>query len=233
MKKIFSLVMLCYISICNINAQCIITPGCSAALGYCSTPAADTNLPNGTELLAYNETIQLILGTTFGIFAIQDASLTSIVGLPAGISYSLNPGAILNAGSFGCILLSGTPNAGSAGSYTVTANVLVNVVTLGAQAVTLSWFLVIDPTGTTSVKNMSYSSNFYISPNPATSEIFISSTSTLGKLQIIDALGKIILRKNEILDLKTTIDISNLNRGIYFIQIDSGRGIVSKKFIKD
>src|ERR1700752_830514 len=106
MKKSLLFISLFMSGFIYLNAQCTITPGCSATSGYCTTPAMGTNLPNATELAGYSTTIQVTLGTTVSGITINNATVTSVTGLPAGLSYSLNPtNGVIAGGASGCVLI--------------------------------------------------------------------------------------------------------------------------------
>ena len=47
-------------------------------------------------------------------------------------------------------------------------------------------------------------------------------------MRIIDALGKVILAQNN-----TEINVENLAKGIYTLEISTGNGKVFRKFIKE
>lgn len=235
MKKTLLFVALLIGGLSQLNAQCTIAPSCSiAAIGYCTSPAENTALLNGTELTPYSNTIQFSLGTTVGGFAtITDASITSVTGMPVGFTYSTNPtsGTIVG-GTNACLILSGTPAAASAGTYTVSVGFAVNT-SFGPTTQTLLWFLTIDPSGTTSVKSYPTVVNLFVAPNPATSELFVSSASHFGKINIIDALGKTVISHDANYASQTIINISSLSRGVYFLQLNDGNNVITKKFIKD
>jgi hypothetical protein len=235
MKKSLLFVALLIGGLSQLNAQCSIVPTCSiTAIGYCTLPAENTALLNGTELSPYSNTIQFSLGTTVGGFAtITDASITSVTGLPAGFTYSTNPvnGTIVG-GTNACLILGGTPAAASAGTYTISVGFAVNT-SFGPTTQTLLWFLTIDPSGTTSVKSYSSVANLFIAPNPATSELFVSALNHISKIQIIDALGKVVISHDANYSLQTTINIQTLSKGVYFLQLNDGNKVVTKKFIKD
>lgn len=234
MKKTLLFAALLIGGLSQLTAQCTIAPVCSAGTsGYCSTPTASTALPNGTELSAYNTTIQLSIGSSVGgVATITSATLTSVTGLPAGLSYSVNPSnGIFPANSDACLLLTGTPAASSAGSYSVTANVDVET-DIFTGPVSVYWTLEIDPIST-GIKSYTQASNFFISPNPATSELSVYSLSHVGKIQIIDALGKTVISHDANYTSQTTINISSLAKGVYFLQATDGVNLITKKFIKD
>jgi hypothetical protein len=236
MKKTLLFAALLIGGLSQLSAQCTITPGCTIGpLGYCTTPAENTALPNGTELAAYNTVIQLSLGTTFaGSFPISDATISGITGMPTGFTYSTNPtSGILTGGSNGCLIITGTPGAGTAGTYTVAVGFNVNVTGFPPTTQTLNYILTIDPAGTVGIKSYNLSSNFFISPNPATSELTVASASHIGKVQIIDALGKTVMTHDANYTLQTTINVSSLSKGVYFLQVNDGANVSTKKFIKD
>lgn len=68
-----------------------------------------------------------------------------------------------------------------------------------------------------------------IQPNPANNVLNIVSSDDLIEVTVLDITGKIILIQNH----RTTIDISDLNSGMYFIKIKTDQGEFSQKFIKE
>lgn len=235
MKKTLLFAALVIGSLSQLNAQCTITPGCSAATtGYCTTPAENTNLPNATVATSYNTVIQVSIASSFGGATITSAQIVSMTGLPTGLSYSVNPASgIIAGGANACVLLTGTPGAGTAGNYTVVANVAITTNLGPFPPATVSWFLTVDPSISTGIQSINSTSNFYIAPNPVASELNISSDSHFGKIQIIDALGKTVLSLDANYANQTSINVSSLTKGVYFIQANDGERIITKKFIKD
>jgi hypothetical protein len=75
--------------------------------------------------------------------------------------------------------------------------------------------------------NMNNIVNIY--PNPANEILNIESKTQNGELRIVDVLGKEIFK--EIFFGKKQIQISNLNEGIYFINIKTTEGTIAKKII--
>ena len=73
-------------------------------------------------------------------------------------------------------------------------------------------------------------SELKISPNPANTFINLNNNKS-GKLEVLDIVGKIVLKtsihKNE------PVNISNLEKGIYFVRFSDGKRTVSTKFIKE
>jgi len=236
MKKTLLFAALLIGGLSQLSAQCVIVPSCSTGtVGYCSSPAPGANLPNGTEMVAYSTTVQFSIGTSVlgGAITITDAAISSVTGMPVGFTSSVNPSTpTIPAGSDGCLFISGPLGPGSAGVYTVTANLDVNT-SFGPTSQAVSWALIVDPAGTVGLKSIEQTSKFVISPNPATSELFVSSVSHFSKVQIMDALGKIVLTHDANYAAQTTINISSLSKGVYFLQINDGTNVTTKKFIKD
>lgn len=236
MKKTLLFTAVLLSSLSQLSAQCTIVPGCStAAAGYCSTPSNGANLPNANVSSAYSTTVQVSIASAFSGVTVSSASITSVTGLPAGLSYSVNPtSGIILGGSNGCIRIAGTPAVGTAGTYTVVANAIITS-PLGpvVPPVSMNWILTVNPPLTTGITTANLASNFYIAPNPVSSELFISNDNHLGKVSVIDALGKIVLSIDANYSNQTTINVSSLIKGVYFIQANDGERIITKKFIKD
>ena len=72
-------------------------------------------------------------------------------------------------------------------------------------------------------------------PNPATNEITLSEQFSGNQILIFDLLGKNhpVKLKNKFNPSTTTIDISSLSKGIYFINILRNKAVQSIKFIKE
>lgn len=64
-------------------------------------------------------------------------------------------------------------------------------------------------------------SQFIISPNPASSQVVISGENIIENIEILDVLGKTIISKNKIFETNFTIDVSGLQSGMYFIKFNN------------
>jgi hypothetical protein len=184
---------------------------------------------------AYSTTIQVSIASAFGGVTVSSANITSVTGLPTGLSYSVNPtSGVIAGGSNGCIRIAGTPVVGTTGTYTVVANATI-ASPLGPvlPPVSMNWILTVNPPLSTGITASNLASNFYIAPNPVSSELFISNDTHLGKVAVIDALGKIVLSLDANYSNQTTINVNSLIKGVYFIQANDGERIITKKFIKD
>lgn len=79
-------------------------------------------------------------------------------------------------------------------------------------------------------------SQFLIYPNPAKDKLILNSKVGTGNLKtvIYTIEGKIISTQNLSFERQTSIDISNLSKGIYFMNLETEGGkIQTKKFIKE
>ena len=72
-------------------------------------------------------------------------------------------------------------------------------------------------------------SQIKVYPNPASNYINVTSTITIDKIELYSILGKKVHETAN----ANTIDISNLNSGIYFVQFYSGNRNITKKIIKE
>ncbi len=81
-----------------------------------------------------------------------------------------------------------------------------------------------------SIKSDNFSKEISIYPNPARDYLVLKNVVGTSSIRIIDATGRLISGE-ESTDNK--IDVSKLNRGIYFIQIENGDTSVTQKFLKE
>ncbi|MEM0517751.1 MULTISPECIES: T9SS type A sorting domain-containing protein [Aequorivita] len=80
------------------------------------------------------------------------------------------------------------------------------------------------------------SSTYSIHPNPAKNELFITAQNTAGnlKVKIFNIEGKLLSTQTLEVANKTSIDVSSLTSGIYFLNIEDENGItIIKKFVKE
>ena len=67
-------------------------------------------------------------------------------------------------------------------------------------------------------------------PNPAESSLFIDGLSTRASVKIFDMGGKLLVKKQNV---SKGIDVENLSKGVYFIQIMDNNAVITRKFIKE
>ncbi len=115
-------------------------------------------------------------------------------------------------------------------SYTATANgSYAVIVTLNGCSAT-SACVTINNMG---VDEWADNNSVVIYPNPATSEIQITSNKfNITSVQIVNVLGEEVIKELIINNEKLTMDVSSLTKGVYFVRIeDVNRSIVNKKII--
>ncbi len=71
--------------------------------------------------------------------------------------------------------------------------------------------------------------NFSMYPNPAINYLTIDFEGKAISLVISDATGKIVKTTKS---SNKTVDVSSLTKGIYFLQMQTDKGLISKRFIK-
>jgi hypothetical protein len=74
--------------------------------------------------------------------------------------------------------------------------------------------------------------NIKIYPNPATNSITVKGKGLMSNIKIFDVTGREVLQTAGISN-QTTININQLAKGIYFIQIATSKGINNCKFVKE
>ena len=87
--------------------------------------------------------------------------------------------------------------------------------------------------GITEVANQN---DFALFPNPAKSLITVSSTingTVKTNYEIVDVLGKVVMQNENTGSDKFSINISDLNSGIYFLRLQVNNSVVVKKFVKE
>jgi len=88
------------------------------------------------------------------------------------------------------------------------------------------------PSGVEEIEN---TANVNLFPNPASTSLFVESAdgSKITDIKVYDLVGKTILaRKFDSAEIKQEVSITDLNSGIYYIQITTENGTAVKKFSK-
>ncbi len=80
------------------------------------------------------------------------------------------------------------------------------------------------------LKEVNNSAEFNVFPNPAKELVTITTNATFTSINIINVLGKIVLSKNNDEKLNfASLNVKNLERGIYIIQITDSKNNISTK----
>lgn len=232
MKKILLFAGLLIGGLSQLNAQCVITAACTpSAIGYCTVPQESTNLPNGMESTPYTTDVQFGIGSSVGGFAtITGATITAVAGLPSGFNYSTNPSSgVFPPNSNACMQITGTTS--TPGTYSVAVTFNVDAPPFPTTTQTLTWYLTID--AATGIHSYNKIANIFVAPNPANAELTVAATFNFGKVSVIDALGKIVISHDSNNSASTKINISDLSKGVYFLQMSDGSQIFTGKFVKE
>jgi hypothetical protein len=91
-------------------------------------------------------------------------------------------------------------------------------------------------TFTSGITDYAVNNNLLLYPNPAndniTIELTLPDTKQKNVIYVSDILGNLILQQ-PVQQAKTTINISDLSAGIYFIKVNTKNGIIIKKLVKE
>ncbi|MEI6488836.1 MAG: T9SS type A sorting domain-containing protein [Bacteroidota bacterium] len=75
--------------------------------------------------------------------------------------------------------------------------------------------------------------NISISPNPATNQFTIENSQLrINAIHIYNVLGSAVYQQLTTNNQQLSIDVSTWNTGVYFVEIESEKGIVRKKLVK-
>lgn len=209
MKKILAIIILLtnYVS----NSQC-------------PTPS-NVNLINNINLL---NTVELSwtengTATSWEIVVVPDFNVGSTIPTAGGIVSTSNPFTITGIPpSYNCYAFFVRSICSSTDVSSWSA-----IGTLGCSVTSYNWLL------TLSNDNFVYNSEnnkFQIYPNPTKNIFQIKNNSEIEKLTIFDYLGKVILTQTQ---NNNEINVENLSKGIYIIEIQLENEKVYKKFIKE
>ena len=83
--------------------------------------------------------------------------------------------------------------------------------------------------GTASIENTELNNELSIYPNPVTSQLTIDTEEKIGSVTILNTTGRIV---KTVTNASKTVDVSNLMPGVYFVQVHTENGLVSKKVLK-
>ncbi|MBL7895432.1 MAG: T9SS type A sorting domain-containing protein [Bacteroidia bacterium] len=79
------------------------------------------------------------------------------------------------------------------------------------------------------IENHELNGKLNLSPNPAHSKIVINASDKIESVEVYDISGKLISTHSN----TNEIDVSELTQGMYFLRMNFGNEIVTKKFIKE
>lgn len=244
MKKIL-LVLFLGVSVVKINAQSC-TPGANYADStYGVWPDTVINFPFATVSNPYSTDLNFKVPSTItadldptGAFVgqtISSFSVDNVQGLPTGFNYACNVSSCsYPGGSNGCANVFGTTS--QTGSFDITIAVTVNVSTLIGTipyATSFSGYKIV--VGNAGIESASIST-FRITPNPVNDYLNvmnIQNALNVSTLQIFSCNGQLIKTFNVNESLIDEIDVRDIPKGIYLLNIKHAQGSDVLRFTKE
>ena len=141
---------------------------------------------------------------------------TPILEVPTGANTSLT---LTEKAVWDLLGSLGVPVNGSAkATWTVFANAG------GAKAKYATWKITLTRASSVGVMEVDNKAAFNVYPNPTSGIVNIASAQKVSAVRIIDLTGKSVVETNQ-----TKIDVSTLNKGIYFVEVTLENGAKSTK----
>ena len=231
MKKTLPFLMLVFGLFFGFNmaqAQCTPDPNCTELI-------CPVELSTAYEAEAYDETGTINVPQTWDGFTVHHIDVLSITNFPAGLSYVCQN----NDCEFlpeipKCISITGTPEAGTAGTYELLLtlegfiDVGGNGISIGELQETLTMTVsIIDGIETAVISGLALEAN----PNPFQNSLKISTNASSNySLRIFDVSGKEVINIPSFKE--DVLDVSNLDYGVYFLQVQSENKTETIKIIK-
>jgi hypothetical protein len=76
--------------------------------------------------------------------------------------------------------------------------------------------------------------NFNVYPNPVNDKLYIETDAEIEEAVIYDIYGRVQnLRNSETQKLRNSIDVTNLNSGVYFVKVVTEKGEAVQRFVKE
>jgi hypothetical protein len=84
-----------------------------------------------------------------------------------------------------------------------------------------------------SVKESMFNANFSLYPSPSKGLVNLEllNSMTISGVEVYSSTGQLVMKLDSELQSKNTFDLSNQSNGLYFIRINTEKGIFSKSFI--
>ncbi|MBI3133708.1 MAG: T9SS type A sorting domain-containing protein [Bacteroidetes bacterium] len=120
------------------------------------------------------------------------------------------------------------PNTGLSGGLFVANDFVPGKNTIGGinQGVSLFAYELADLAGV----DENSTTHLTVYPNPATDALTLSTNAAVEQISVYSCSGQLMLTSNS---TSKTIDVSSLNSGIYVVQVRTGNGIVTERFVKN
>jgi hypothetical protein len=82
--------------------------------------------------------------------------------------------------------------------------------------------------------NEQKTSDFRLYPNPSTGKFYFESSNLINdpiELQVMDLTGRIVYERQPAISEKFEIDLSEQQKGMYFVRVKSGEGLFTEKIV--
>jgi hypothetical protein len=170
---------------------------------------------------------------------INNFTVTSVAGIPAGLNYACNISSCqYPGGATGCAAITGTPT--TVGTYEITINITANlsVPLIGNINVPQSfggYRIHVVEAGTASIQS-NIKPELMVYPNPVQDVLTIGNLnqfSNVGSVRIVNVEGKLIRSVTYNGDASMNINTEALVSGVYFVEIEHAEGVERVKFMKN
>ena len=255
MKKLLLFISITLLTAVSATAQC--TPGANFADStygvWCNcTDVVEgqdtiTYFPNGTVGVPYSQDMNFKVPeevtpeiSTIGVGStINYFDVTGVTGLPPGLTYGCNTTSChYLGGDNGCANLIGIPT--TAGVYNigieVTGNIALEIIpgfptNVDQDIVFDGYRIVIDAVAGVSEI---ISPNFLVYPNPAINTVNLIGMKGLDvqSINVMNTSGGSVRSMRNVNKESVSIDVNNLEEGIYFIHVETTTGIEVIRFVK-
>ena len=86
-----------------------------------------------------------------------------------------------------------------------------------------------------STANFNYEKDIYFYPNPTNNsfKIVLENNMSMDKIMIYDVQGRVVYQKDLYQSNQEQVDINYLEAGVYHVKIETNKGVLSKKVIKN
>lgn len=225
----------------NLHSQC--TPGNYTQPGVYPDPL--TGLPDAVATQYYETVLTVVVpqDTTIpgiGTIPLDSSGVISVNGLPPGFDWVTNsPTNFWDAGTSGCILISGTADLSDTGAYSVDIELQVHAPGYQAPIPVSGYTINIVDTTHVSIENQtSFNMDMVAYPSPFTKSLSFEINSPKHaslSVELYNMVGKSLLKKriNITEGLNTfSFDTSALPSGIYFYRATYANKVITRKVVK-
>jgi hypothetical protein len=219
-----------------ISAQCTVSTHTQP--GFYPTTQEGIHPAAATSYYALNVTIKVPADTViqpFGTLAIDSMTIKEFIGFPSSFQFYYNtPSQWIKGNNSGCMLIHGTPSVADIGIHNI--SLVFSVMIFGfayTDTVDGYWQFEVKDASHIAIEKPERSTLVsFVFPNPAHDVLeFGAAVTSLHKVVVYDAAGRMIIRKEE--DLAEgqicRIGLETLNAGVYMVRIENQAGVSSHK----